>query len=276
MIYYSVEDWTDAYSNMIHIVGASELPAKWADLAAAYRAATVAAGRATLGVSYGNKDRERFDLFMPDETLKGLVVFVHGGYWMEFDNSYWSHLAAGCVENGYAVAMPSYSLCPSVRITHISVQVATAIAAAADLVPGPIHLAGHSAGGHLVARALAVTSPLPQAVAQRIGNVVSISGVHDLRPMTRTVMNETLQIDDREAQDESPALATPRIGARLLCWVGANERAEFLRQSALLANIWAGLGAETASYEEPNRHHFNVLDGLRAPRHPLTKALLGI
>ena len=56
--------------------------------------------------------------------------------------------------------------------------------------------------------------------------------------------------------------------------MGAAERSEFLRQNALLANIWKGLGAETDCVEESDRHHFNILDGLADPHHPLTEALL--
>lgn len=276
MILYSVDDWTDAYSNMIHIAGGDRWPAIWAELAPAYRTAALAEGRARLDLAYGDKDRERLDLFLPEGQSRGLVVFVHGGYWMESDKSWWSHLAAGCTRSGYAVAMPSYSLCPSVRIAQISAQVAAAVDVAAGLVAGPVHLAGHSAGGHLVARILSNTSALPEATARRVGNVVSISGLHDLRPLMRTDLNDTLHLDACEALEESPALLTPRPGARLVCWVGGAERAEFRRQSALLANIWGGLGAETASYEDPDRHHFDVLDGLLDPRHPLTRTLLGI
>ncbi len=274
MIYYSVEDWTDAYSNMIHIPGGNRWPDLWAQPAAAYRAKAVAAGRASLGIAYGGGARERLDLFMPEGEPKGLVVFVHGGFWSELDNSYWSHLAAGSAESGYAVAMPGYALCPDVRISQITVQVAAAIERAAALVAGPIHLAGHSAGGHLVTRMLTANAPLAQDVARRIASTVSISGLHDLRPLLKTQLNEILHLDMREAAAESPALSMPRPGARVLCWAGASERAEFLRQNALLANIWAGLGAETAIHEEPNRHHFDILDGLTDPRHPLTRALL--
>jgi hypothetical protein len=64
-------------------------------------------------------------------------------------------------------------------------------------------------------------------------------------------------------------------GARITCWVGGAERAEFRRQSALLANIWTGLGATTATVEEPDRHHFNIIDGLTDPAHPLTRTLVG-
>jgi hypothetical protein len=62
--------------------------------------------------------------------------------------------------------------------------------------------------------------------------------------------------------------------ARITCWVGGNERAEFLRQNALLANIWTGLGATTATVVEPDKHHFTIIDGLSDAEHPLTRTLL--
>ena len=63
-------------------------------------------------------------------------------------------------------------------------------------------------------------------------------------------------------------------GARICCWVGGGERSEFVRQSALLANAWAGCGAATSYYAEPDRHHYNVIDGLTEASHPLTRTLL--
>ena len=60
-----------------------------------------------------------------------------------------------------------------------------------------------------------------------------------------------------------------------MAWVGQAERSEFVRQSALIANVWRGLGAETDLVVEPDRHHFDVIDGLADPGSPLTEALLG-
>jgi len=152
--------------------------------------------------------------------------------------------------------------------------VGAAIGTAAGMVVGPVFLTGHSAGGHLATRMISATSPLPAQVMSRIRNTVSISGVHDLRPLIRLALNEELKLDEAEALAESPALLRPQEGAMLTCWVGGGERAEFLRQNALLANIWTGLGAVTASVEEADRHHFNVVDGLLDADHPLTRTLL--
>lgn len=87
-------------------------------------------------------------------------------------------------------------------------------------------------------------------------------------------MNEQLRIDDTEARTESPALLEPLEAVRLTCWVGGAERAEFIRQNALLANIWTGLGAATAVVVEPDKHHYSILDGLTDAEHPLTQTLL--
>jgi len=274
MIFQQISDWDDAYANSSNIPGGERWPAAWVQPAQAYRDELQGKARARLDLGYGDKARNRFDLFLPEGRPTGLVVFVHGGFWMRLDKSYWSYLARGAVESGYAVAMPSYTLCPDTRLADITNEVAIAIAQAAAMIEGPLLLSGHSAGGHLVTRMISATSPLPEPVRARVRHTVSISGVHDLRPLLQTAMNATLRIDAAEAQAESPALLQPLPGARVTCWVGGAERPEFIRQNALLANIWIGLGAQTCRIEEPGRHHFNVIDGLADAGHPLVRTLL--
>ena len=275
MILHRVTDWDKAYANGINIPGGDSYPAQWTDAAAAFRERWSAEGKARLDIAYGAGSRNRLDLFLPAGTPRGLVVIIHGGWWLAFDKSFWSHLAAGPLARGFAVAMPSYTLCPEARIAEIGLEIAAAIECAAREVDGPIHLTGHSAGGHLAARMVTASSPLSEAVLSRIGTTLPISGLHDLRPLMNLSSNATLHIDHAEALAESPALLAPRAGTRLICWVGAAERAEFIRLNALLANIWTGFGIETAVVEEPDRHHFNVIDGLTDPDHPMTRMLVG-
>jgi acetyl esterase/lipase len=274
MLERHIADWDSAYANGANIADSDRWPAAWAEPAQAFRNALSAEGRARLDIAYGDGPRNRFDLFLPKAAPKGLVVFIHGGYWLESDKSTWSHLANGAVGNGFAVAMPSYTLCPDIRIAGIVSEIGAAIGKAAAMVGGPLMLTGHSAGGHLASRMITTTTPLTADVARRIRHVVSISGVHDLRPIMRTEMNATLAIDEKEALAESPALLRPMNGTRITCWTGGGERAEFLRQNALLANIWTGLGATTSAVVEPDRHHFDIVDGLADPAHPLTRTLI--
>jgi acetyl esterase/lipase len=269
-----VLDWDDAYANAPHIADGDAYPGRWAAAAAAFRAEQ-APDRLREGLSYGAHPRERLDLFLPAGRPAGLVVYVHGGYWRAFDRSDWSHLAAGPLGRGWAVAIPGYPLAPEVRIAAITRGIAAAVAQAAAVVAGPVALVGHSAGGHLVARQVCADSGLPERLRARIGPVVAISGLHDLRPLRRLALNATLRIDAAEAQAESPALLEPIEGVRLHAWVGGEERPEFQRQSALLANVWTGLGAETALTVAPDRHHFDVIAELADPGSGLVEALVG-
>ncbi len=257
-------DWEDAFANGAHIAGAEDYPPRWQAAAAAFRATA----RGQCDIAYGAGPRARLDLFLPEGAVRGLVVILHGGYWRMFDKATWSHLAAGLLALGWAVALPSYPLAPAARLTEITAHAGRAVAHAAGLVAGPVRLAGHSAGGHLATRLACTDAPLPPEVADRIERAVSISGLHDLRPLTLHSMNADLRLDAAEARAQSPALATPRPGIATTAWVGAGERPEFLRQAALLAEAWAA-----PLVAEPGRHHFDVIDGLTRADHPLTRAL---
>lgn len=266
-------DLTDAYENGAYIEGAAEYPARWAKAAARYRAQLAELGLARLDLSYGAGEREKLDLFLPGESHdgppKGLVVFVHGGYWRRFDRKDWSDLAEGVRARGWAVAMPSYDLCPAVRISEITRQVAAAVCFAAREVDGPIRLAGHSAGGHLVAR-IAVPGVLPEAVEARVVDVMPISPLSDLRPLMQTAMNADLRLDMAEAEAESPILL-PAPRAKVSVWVGGSERPAFIDQANWLHDAW---GAHVTIV--PGHHHFNVIEPLGEPYSAIVETLLGL
>jgi len=265
-------DWDDAFSNGSYIEGAEAYVDHWACKAAAFRANHPSA---KLDVPYGVGDRHRLDLFFPEAPPKGLAVFVHGGYWLKFDKSWWLHLAGGALSRGWAVALPSYTLAPKARISDITKDVGAAICKAASLVDGPIHLSGHSAGGHLVSRMACETAPLPKDVQDRLKRVVSISGLHHLEPLMLTDMNADLRLDGDEARAESAALLDPVAGIETICWVGAQERPEFLRQNRLLEERWSRKGATISAVYDPGKHHFNVIDGLADPHSALARAFVG-
>ncbi|MEC3861334.1 alpha/beta hydrolase [Mesobacterium sp. TK19101] len=259
-------DYDDAYANAEYIPNAADYPPRWAAAAQAFRDALSAAGRARLNLSYGPTDRQAVDLFFPDGQATGLLVFVHGGYWRRFGRQEWSHFATGALDSGWAVAMPGYDLCPDVSIAQITGQVAHAIAMVADKVPGPIRLAGHSAGGHLVAR---MANVLPGAVRDRVERVMPISPVADLRPLLLTKMNDDFRMDADAAAAESPVL-TPRPQMPVTVWVGGDERPVFLDQARWLADAWGA-----SCVVEAGKHHFDVIDGLRDPKSEMMKTLLG-
>jgi len=255
----------DAYANGAYIEGAETYPPRWAETAKAMRNSL--GDRAQLGLAYGDSDQQKYDLFLPEGTPKGTVIFVHGGYWRAFDRSGWSHLAAGPLAHGWAVAMPSYDLCPDVRICQITLQIVAAVQVIAQRIEGPISLAGHSAGGHLVARMLD-RALIPVSIAERMNHVLPISPLADLRPLRRTTMNREFHMLETEAIAESPLLMHDRHDVPVTVWVGADERPAFLDQARWLAVAW-GADHVVAS----GRHHFDVIDPLSDPDSDMVRLL---
>lgn len=260
-------DWDDAYANAPYIKGADAYPERWAEAARAFRHTLSAEGRAELKIPYGPTRRQRYDLFYPKSTSQGLCVFVHGGYWLKFHRTFWSHFSAGLLARGWTVAMPSYDLCPDVHISDITGQIAAAITHVTARMAGPVVLTGHSAGGHLVAR-MCVDGVLPKTVFKRIGHVMPISPVSDLRPLINTAMNVDFRLDQARATAESPALMTP-LDVPVTVWVGADERPVLLDQARWLVEAW-GAGHVI----EDKRHHLDVIDGLKDPESEMVRRLI--
>ncbi len=258
-------DMDSAYANAPFIPGGADYPARWAADAAAFRDALGA--RARLELRYGEAPRRVFDLFEPETAPRGLLIFVHGGFWRAFGKADWSHFAAGALARGWAVAVAQYTLCPAARIAGITAEITAAIDAAAALIEGPMVLTGHSAGGHLSARMLCADAA--PAARGRIARVVPISPLSDLRPLMQTALNDDLRLDAAEAAAESPIDHAPLPGPDVRVWVGGAERPAFLDQARWLSEAW---GAPLTI--DPHRHHFDVIDGLRDPRAPLMRTLL--
>ncbi len=257
-----------AYANADFIPDGDDYPDRWAAAARTYRETEATIGRARLNAAYGSGEREKLDVFHPAGRAEGIVIFVHGGYWLRFDRSFWSHFAAGVTACGWAMAIPSYPLAPGARIFEITRAIARAVEVAANLIPGPIVLTGHSAGGHLAARMGCRDVVLEAEVRGRLQCIVPISPVGDLRPLLETSMNADLQLEEAEAMSESPALHKPPE-VPVTVWVGAEERPAFLDQARWLAEAWS---AEHRI--APGRHHFDVIDELRDPESPLVNTLL--
>ncbi len=257
-------DLDDAYGNAPHIPNAETYPPRWTTAASEFRAAL--GPRAKIGLSYGAAEREVFDLFQPEGLPKGTVIFVHGGYWRAFDKSTWSHFAGGPIAQGWAVAMPSYTLCPENAISGITTQIAQAVTTVTRTTEGPITLTGHSAGGHLVARMLA-PGMLAADVLARLVTVLPISPLSDLEPLLQTAMNADFQMDLAEARAESP-IHQPAPDIPVTVWVGADERPAFLDQARWLAQAW-----DVPCHVARDKHHFDVIDDLIDPQSDLTGLL---
>lgn len=258
-----MQDPDTAYSNGAFIAGAEGYPPRWQAEAAAFRSAMGA--RAELDLPYGPTPREALDLFLPAGAPRGVLMFIHGGYWLAFGREVWSHLAAGAVARGWACAMPSYTLAPEARIGTMTAQIARAAQMVAARLPDlPMVITGHSAGGHLSARMGCTDQAVPG-----LRRVVPISPLADLAPLMVTGMNAKLRLDAAECAAESPARLTLQDGVQAHVWVGGQERPAFLWQARTLSEAW-----DCPWTVDPGKHHFDVIDGLVDPASALSAACM--
>ncbi|USG61260.1 alpha/beta hydrolase [Sneathiella marina] len=226
-----------------------------------------AAGAAQLDRPYGAHPRARFDLF-PGQSGKGLVVFVHGGYWQSHNKERYSFVAAPFLRDGSSVALVGYPLAPEVGIATMIIHIGAAIAAIFDalhrsgIAPSGWVLTGHSAGGHLAASA----APALPASVMPLSGLVPISGLFDLSPLLGTSVNHLLKMDTDMAKSASP-LEYPAAETQLIAIVGSAETKEYLRQSSAMVDKYQAADRHgSALVTLPGENHYSILLELLQPR----------
>jgi arylformamidase len=215
---------------------------------------------AGLDLSYGPGRYETFDLFLPKGVERPPVwIFVHGGYWQASDKNQHAQFAKGMLDAGFAVAMANYSLAPESSLTHIVEQITTLLAYLVEeadslgIDGSRLHIAGHSAGGHIAGMIAARGS------APTLRSALLLSGVFDLEPLTFLPMGPVLSITPTLVADLSPLRRPAPKGVKIGIAVGDAESDEFKRQSREMAAAWRAPDALIVP-----GHHFSMLEGLNS------------
>ena len=275
---YTPEFVERGYNNRAAVADHPQWLAKFAQLSARARDTL----RPRIDLRYGPNPKETLDLFVPANRARGTFVFFHGGYWRALDKEDHAFVATAFIQRDIAVAVVNYDLCPVVSIAGIVDECRRALAwvvregerygaSARSIVAG-----GHSAGGHLAAMLMA-SEPAAMNLYQLAG-AVSLSGLHDLRPLTLFSFNADFRLDDAEAWRLSPIRCPPATRAPVVAAVGGNETSEFLRQTGLLWDAWPRNRPPGADgpLVVPDKHHFSVVIDYADPRSALTEATLAL
>ena len=176
--------------------------------------------------------------------------------------------------------MVNYTLAPKAKMDEIVRQNRAAVAWLArrarenGIDPARIHVAGHSAGGHLTAMVLATDWTAFGLDHNPVRGACAISGLYDLEPIRLCYLNDVLGLDAAMAERNSPLHHLPRRSPPLILSVGTGETDEFLRQQAEFASAWrkAHLALEIA--DQPGDHHYEVVGRLGQPKSPLHQAVM--
>ena len=237
--------------------------------------------RVRAGLAYGPAPRQRLDVYddprIPAPARgKPVAVFIHGGFWQEGSIDHAGFAAPAFAAAGWLFVAVGYTLAPEATLGTIIDEVRLAWKTVVDQVsdwggdPSRIVVAGHSAGGHLAASLVCpivgVTTPAspdqptPPALPAAL---LLISGVFDLAPIARSIVNDVVGMSPSEAIAWSPIRSRPQpLPVHVV--VGADEPREFRRQSRLLVDRWRDAMPVTVT-PRPGRDHFDVVAAVLQP-----------
>ena len=233
---------------------------------ARYAAMSVAAAGlpgARLDVAYGTDARQRLDVFAPPQGPAPALMFFHGGYWRAGSKESRRFPAAAWRERGVAWVPVGYRLAPQATLDEIVSDARKALVwlhrngLDVGCDPGRIHVAGNSAGGHLVGMLVAdgwqEAAGVPRDVVK---SAVAVSGLFDLAPLRRTFADEWLRLGPDAAHRNSPIRFPVRADLPVLLAWGSRESAAFKQQSH---DYGRQCGGRVRSMECDGADHFSVI-----------------
>ena len=188
-------------------------------------------------LSYGPLERHAYDLYEPANAGVDapLILFVHGGSWMEGSKDIYRFLGTALGDAGYPVAVVNYRLSPG---TVFPGFVEDAALAADHFLKGdrPVVLMGHSAGAHIAAL-LAYDPRYMQAVGRSncdFAGFVGISGPYDFLPLTQETHRVTFPEATRDDSQPINFAQGPKPPSLLLAtrWRSASTKGSAISTSS--------------------------------------------
>jgi len=228
-------------------------------------------------IRYGEGERDFADYFPAQGANRGLIVYIHGGYWQRGDKSIYSYIAEPYNKAGFSVVAINYMLCPKVKLDEIPPQCRRAVAWAWDHVSDfgamadKFYILGHSAGAHLTAWMMATDWPAYDARYPKdmIKAAAPISGLYDFEPIRHTSENRGegtnagfgLNIESAEEARTVSLIDHPPVtqAPQLIGW-GSKESDEFRRQNEEQYARLQETSTPVSALIVPDQDHFDMCD----------------
>ncbi|MGJ3259042.1 MAG: alpha/beta hydrolase [Rhodospirillales bacterium] len=219
-------------------------------------------------IPFGDSAAEVLDVypaFDPDD-LAPVLIFFHGGYWFSRHKDDFRYIPAGFTPAGAMVVVVNYALVPDVDLPELVRQCRASVAWTHKNAkehggdPNNIHIAGHSAGGHITAMMYATDWSEWNVDPGAIKGGMAVSGLYDLEPIRLNYMNPTLGFTPEIVSGYSPVHLKPEVEAPLVFSVGGAETPEFQRHNKMLMGPWSQAGLACEEVTVPGLNHFTILE----------------
>lgn len=209
-------------------------------------------------VPYGPRPEQRCHVFPAARTPAPALVFVHGGHWQASGLDEGCFAAERTLDGGAAFVAVGYGRAPERPLAAMVASVRRALQfLAADggrfgIDPDRLHVAGSSAGAHLLAAALAGPG------APRVRSATLLSGLYDLTDIPHSYVNDAVGLTARTAAAASPVRMRPPACDRVVLAVGEHETSTYLLQQRRYAARLRCHGTPVHAAVVADRDHFDL------------------
>ena len=218
---------------------------------------------------------QTLDVWVPTVPAAGprpVMVWFYGGGWVHGDRRAYDFAARAFARAGYVVVVPDYRKVPHVRFPAFVQDAAQAMRWTRDHVrefggdPGKVVIAGHSAGGYIVAmlaldpRWLRAEGVDPAIVRAGIG----MCGPYDFFPFNKVRSRDAMQGVRDPAMTQPIHFARADAPPLLLLSAGLDSQVGAHNAVNLNARLKA-LGASVEHRDYPGLSHENVVMALSVP-----------
>jgi arylformamidase len=232
-----------------------------------------------LNVPYGSSPREVLDIYPAAKAAGPVLIYIHGGYWRSGSKDDNCGFVPIFVDRGATVVIIEYDLCPQVTVTDIARQSCSAIAWTYRNIaqyggnPARLYVAGHSAGGHLTALALAHDWEREGLPRDLIKGAVATSGVYDLEMVMQVSPNEQIRMTSKMARENSPFLHPPFPICPVIVAVGGAEPTGWQQMSEDYFKFCKERGINCEYLVVPGANHYTMSEHLANADSPLAHAM---
>ena len=227
-----------------------------------------ARSRVALDLPYGDDERQKLDVYMPDEDATDaapVLMFMHGGYWVIGHKDLMGFMAPALTPAPALLVAVGYRLAPGAKYPQQVDDCRAALRWVYDNIsdyggdPSRIYVGGHSAGGHLAAmltlqREQRTELGMPEDV---IKGCFPVSGVFDVAD-TLQDRREAFLSSEGDTRDASPVHNTDGNSTPFLLEIGSDDFDNLRSQHPRMLEA---LKSQPGSVEEMVReghNHFQI------------------
>ena len=224
--------------------------------------------RTALDLPYGDDERQKLDVYMPDAAPGEpvpVLMFLHGGYWVIGHKDLLGFMAPAITPAPALLVSVGYRLAPGAKYPQQVDDCRAALRWVHDNIsgyggdPSRIYVGGHSAGGHLAAMVALQRDRLAAfgLPFDAIKGCFPVSGVFDVTQAPPERREAFLASDD-DARGASPVYNTEGNAVPFLLEIGSDDFDNLREQHPRMAEA---LRAQHGYVEEMTRqghNHFQI------------------